>query len=98
MFYFGNARPKSNARAHLKQRKIHSGLRKRIIIYLICYYHRLTHAGQLLCGLSGPVVMGGTPVISTVWFPENQRTSATAFATVMGGMGTAVSFVLGNTL
>ena len=27
MFFFGNARPKSNARAHLKQRKKHSGLR-----------------------------------------------------------------------
>ena len=26
MFFFGNARPKSNARAHLKQRKKHSGL------------------------------------------------------------------------
>ena len=25
--FFGNARPKSNARAHLKQRKKHSGLR-----------------------------------------------------------------------
>ena len=24
--FFGNARPKSNARAHLKQRKKHSGL------------------------------------------------------------------------
>ena len=26
MFFLGNARPKSNARAHLKQRKKHSGL------------------------------------------------------------------------
>ena len=26
MFFFGNARPKSNERAHLKQRKKHSGL------------------------------------------------------------------------
>ena len=26
-FFFGNARPKSNARAHLKQRKKHSGLK-----------------------------------------------------------------------
>ena len=26
--FFGNARPKSNARAHLKQRKKHSGLSK----------------------------------------------------------------------
>ena len=25
-FFFGNARPKSNARAHLKQKKKHSGL------------------------------------------------------------------------
>ena len=27
MFFFDNARPKSNARAHLEQRKNHSGLR-----------------------------------------------------------------------
>ena len=30
MVFFGNARPKSNARAHLKQRKNNSGLRNGI--------------------------------------------------------------------
>ena len=32
--FFGNARPKSNARNHLKQRKKHSGLRGRIYIFV----------------------------------------------------------------
>ena len=39
--------------------------------------------------------MAGPPALSAVWFPVHQRTSATAFATVMGGMGVAVAFILG---
>ena len=33
MFFFGNARPKSNVRAHLKQRKKHSGLRPKKVCF-----------------------------------------------------------------
>ena len=33
--FFGNARPKSNARAHLKQRKKHSGLRELMHVYYL---------------------------------------------------------------
>ena len=32
MFYFGSARPESNARAHLKQRKKHSGLNHIVVM------------------------------------------------------------------
>ena len=32
MFYFGSVRPKSNARAHLKQRKKHSGLKHTVVM------------------------------------------------------------------
>ena len=45
--FFGNARPKSNARAHLKQRKKHSGLNKPpsvdYILYLYSVSERHSH-------------------------------------------------------
>jgi hypothetical protein len=31
-----------------------------------------------LNGLAGPVAMGGPPVLSALWFPANERTTATA--------------------
>ena len=44
----------------------------------------------------GPVAMGGAPLLSATWFPVDERTRATAFASVMNGIGVAVSFVIGR--
>lgn len=55
----------------------------------------LIHFGQFLNGLAGPVAMGAPPALSSEWFPPEQRTTATAIATVTNTLGLAVSFLLG---
>ncbi|XP_052804242.1 solute carrier family 49 member 4 homolog isoform X2 [Mya arenaria] len=55
----------------------------------------LIHFGQFLNGLAGPVAMGAPPAISAEWFPPEQRTTATAIATVANTLGLAVSFLIG---
>ena len=59
---------------------------------------RLMHAGQALNGLAGPVAMAAPPAVSAIWFPPDQRTTATAVGTLFGMMGTAVGFFLGEYL
>ena len=40
--------------------------------------------------------MGGAPLLSATWFPAEQRTTATAIAAVMNGVGVSVSFIIGE--
>ncbi|KAL4228584.1 Solute carrier 49 member 4 [Mactra antiquata] len=55
----------------------------------------LIHFGQFLNGLAGPIAMGAPPALSAEWFPPEQRTTATAIATVTNTLGLAMSFILG---
>ena len=52
-------------------------------------------AGQLLNGLAGPVTQAGPTLLSSTWFPSEQRTTSTAVAALCGSMGVALSFVVG---
>ncbi|PVD36115.1 hypothetical protein C0Q70_03088 [Pomacea canaliculata] len=55
----------------------------------------MMNIGQMLNGLGGPVAMAGAPVISSVWFPSRERTTATAVGTIMASFGTGASFLIG---
>ena len=46
--------------------------------------------------MAGPVTMGGAPLLSAIWFPVHQRTTATAVGVLSGTLGVAVSFIIGN--
>lgn len=59
------------------------------------YATPLIHIGQILNGLAGPVAMAAAPVLSSTWFPPNQRTTATSIMTASNYFGVAVSFILG---
>ena len=52
-------------------------------------------AGQLLNGLAGPVAQAAPTLLSSTWFPPEQRTSSTAVAALCGSLGVAISFVIG---
>lgn len=54
--------------------------------------------GQFLNGLAGPVCMGVPPVLSAIWFPANERTTATAFSFEWNSFGVAIQFILGPLL
>ena len=51
--------------------------------------------GQFLLMAGGPVVFGAPGLVSATWFPVNERTTATAIATLAGYFGTAVAFTVG---
>lgn len=49
-------------------------------------------------GMAGPIVMSAPSVISAVWFPPGQRTTATAVTALSSYYGLAFSFVFGPAL
>lgn len=62
----------------------------------MCYSFRsVANAGQIFIGMAGPILMSGPPSVSVVWFPPNQRTTATAIASTAAGLGVALSFLIG---
>ena len=42
----------------------------------------LCHIGAFLNGVAGIVIVAGPPAVSAVWFPPNQRTTATSIIQV----------------
>ena len=48
--------------------------------------------GQIAIAAAGPFNMGAVSLLSVIWFPENERTTATAIAAVSNGAGTTVGF------
>lgn len=52
-------------------------------------------AGQLFNGIAGPVTQAAPTLLSSTWFPSEQRTTATAVAALCGSLGVAVSFMIG---
>ena len=59
-------------------------------------YIPLFHSGLNFYVAGGPVAMGGAPLLSATWFPAEQRTTATAIAAVMNGVGVSISFIIGE--
>ena len=62
-------------------------------IFTLC---RLINIGQITNGLMGCAVVSGAPIISAVWFPVHQRTTATGITFALGGLGPALSSVIGT--
>eukprot|EP01113_Clastostelium_recurvatum_P037466 TRINITY_DN5483_c0_g1_i1.p1 TRINITY_DN5483_c0_g1~~TRINITY_DN5483_c0_g1_i1.p1 ORF type:complete len:476 (+),score=51.46 TRINITY_DN5483_c0_g1_i1:25-1452(+) len=55
----------------------------------------LVGTGQLLNAAAGPILMTVPPAISGAWFAIDERTLATAMASLVGYLGGAVGFVVG---
>ncbi|GFR78514.1 disrupted in renal carcinoma protein 2-like protein [Elysia marginata] len=64
--------------------------------FYFSFYTSLMHAGHFCIGASGPVAMGAIPALSAIWFPPQERVTATALGTSIGMFGVALSFVLGG--
>ena len=58
-------------------------------------FFRLIHTGQFLNDLAAPVAMGAPPLVSSTWFPPNQRATATAISSLMSYVGISISFGVG---
>lgn len=53
------------------------------------------HMGQIVNAAVGPLVMASPSKLSAVWFPDNERTTATAIGAMANNFGSAVGFLLG---
>ena len=56
---------------------------------------RTANIGQFFIGLAGPFLVQGPSLISAVWFPPHQRTTATAISSIAMEVGMAASFIVG---
>ncbi|ELR12928.1 disrupted in renal carcinoma protein 2 family protein [Acanthamoeba castellanii str. Neff] len=59
------------------------------------YMQWTLHVGQILNAAAGPIVMALCSKLSAVWFPDNQRATATAIAYTANALGTSIGFLIG---
>ena len=52
------------------------------------------HAGQIVIGFAGPVMMAAPALLSATWFPPHQRITSTAVATSASYLGPAVAYLI----
>ncbi|XP_033625226.1 LOW QUALITY PROTEIN: solute carrier family 49 member 4 homolog [Asterias rubens] len=71
------------------------GLGVRCLPVGIDYIKWSVNVGQIFINLSGPLLSAAPTILSAVWFPPHQRTTATAISTASVSMGFAVSFLVG---
>jgi len=53
------------------------------------------NSGQILNGLGGMLAQAAGPFVSNTWFPPEERTTATALATLTSQLGLALSYIIG---
>lgn len=51
--------------------------------------------GHLVTMLPSFIANGGPPLVSSTWFPPNERTTATAIGTLAANLGSALAFFIG---
>nr|CAB3266291.1 disrupted in renal carcinoma protein 2 homolog [Phallusia mammillata] len=61
-------------------------------VHILKYF---IHAGQILNGISGCPVMAVPALMSNVWFPPEQRITATGITTLFNYFGTGAAFIIG---
>lgn len=50
----------------------------------------------VLNGIAGTALFAGPSLLASIWFPPNQRATATAISTFMAYAGFAVTFSIGK--
>ncbi|KAK3804471.1 hypothetical protein RRG08_024996 [Elysia crispata] len=55
----------------------------------------LNNISQVLAGTASIITYSSCALLSALWFPVHQRTTATAIGTFMGYLGIALSFIIG---
>ena len=57
---------------------------------------RLANLCAVLNGIAGTVPFAGPALMSSVWFPPDQRATATAIASFFNYFGVAMAFIVGK--
>eukprot|EP00494_Astrolonche_serrata_P013676 UN13800 len=56
------------------------------------------YASMILNGVSSPVMLFTSPVLSSIWFPLSQRVTATSIALASGYIGFGLGSIIGPTI
>ena len=62
------------------------------------FYCRVMVFGSVFNGVAASITMAAPSLLSVIWFPLNERTTATALGAASGYVGTGVAFVAGRSL
>eukprot|EP00048_Salpingoeca_helianthica_P004438 m.76856 g.76856 ORF g.76856 m.76856 type:complete len:473 (+) comp13196_c0_seq1:1319-2737(+) len=54
----------------------------------------LVHIAQIINAAAGPLVCATVTLVSSTWFPINERTTATAVAVLFNNFGAAIGFIM----
>lgn len=58
----------------------------------------MAHSAALLNGISGVIIGPATALVSAVWFPIGERTTATGISSAFSQLGLAISYLLSSAL
>ena len=58
--------------------------------------HRLANGAAVLLGVGGAVPFAGPAKVSSVWFPPDQRATATSISSFANYFGVGMAFVIGE--
>jgi len=58
--------------------------------------HRLANGAAVLLGVGGAVPFAGPAKVSSVWFPPDQRATATSISSFANYFGVGIAFVIGE--
>jgi MFS family permease len=67
-----------------------------VYIYKHTFNPRLIKMCAMLNGIAGAVPFGGASPMSATWFPQSERTTATAIVTFFNYLGFALIFAVGE--
>ncbi|XP_042239360.1 solute carrier family 49 member 4 homolog [Homarus americanus] len=57
------------------------------------FFTSMCHICAIMVGIAGTLLMAAPPMIAAVWFPPNERTTATAVSQVLNQLGSAGSYL-----
>ena len=66
-----------------------------ITMILLCV-HRLMNIAAILNGIAGTTFFAGPPLIASIWFPLDQRATATAISSFFNYAGVGTAFIIGK--
>ena len=68
------------------------------LLNILALSHLSSHACAILNGISGVTIMAAPPLISSHWFPPEERTTATSINQAANMLGNGLSMLVGPAL
>ena len=91
-----SSRVKIKYQGHISQNNGHFGGISASQTHLVFPKSRTANLCAVLVGAGGSVPFAGPPLLSSIWFPPDQRATATAGISFANYFGVAMAFIIGR--